>query len=82
MRIIANVAFKNPNVSQMGINNNAKAEPKVPGAFGSSPEPNPTPQNTIQRLNQDMFLKLIAGLYKVLVSMKLQWIVCTIQLKS
>lgn len=69
---IAKMELTNPNASQIGINNNANAEPNVPGALGASPEPNPTPQNTMQRFDHDMSLKLMLGLCKVLVSMKLQ----------
>ena len=68
---IANIELTKPNTSQIGINSNANAEPKVPGALGNKPEPKPTPQNTMQRFGQDMFLKLMLGLCKVLVSMKL-----------
>ena len=61
-----------PSANQMGMNSRAKAEPKVPGALGSRPEPKPTPQHTISRSVQDMALKLIAGFCKVLVSMKMK----------
>ena len=60
-----------PIASQSGINSKANAEPKVPGAFGASPEPKPTPQKTTQRLSQLICLKLIAGLCKMLIPMKL-----------
>ena len=40
-----------------GVNNNANAEPNVPGALGLRPEPNPTPQKTMQRSNQVICLK-------------------------
>lgn len=65
--------FIKPKANHAGINNKAKAEPKVPGALGSNPEPKPTPQNTMKRSYPDMALKLIAGLFgKVLVSRKVQ----------
>ncbi|ELW77486.1 hypothetical protein J809_1066 [Acinetobacter sp. 25977_6] len=47
----------NPRDNQIGMKSKAKAEPKVPGALGARPDPKPTPQKTMQRLNQDMFLK-------------------------
>ena len=43
--------------NQIGMKSKAKAEPKVPGALGARPDPKPTPQKTMQRLNQDMSLK-------------------------
>ncbi len=48
---------ENPRDNQIGMKSKAKAEPKVPGALGARPDPKPTPQKTMQRLNQDMFLK-------------------------
>ena len=57
MMIIAIKLKLNPRDSQIGIKSKAKAEPKVPGALGARPDPKPTPQKTMQRLNQDMFLK-------------------------
>ena len=57
MMIIAIKLKLNPRDSQIGMKSKAKAEPKVPGALGARPDPKPTPQKTMQRLNQDMFLK-------------------------
>ena len=56
IRTTANIVFIKPNASQIGTNNNANAEPNVPGALGARPEPNPTPQNTIQRSSGDIWL--------------------------
>ncbi len=70
--------LKKPIASQPGIKNKAKAEPKVPGALGARPEPNPTPQKAMTRLNQDMDLKLMAGLCKMLVSLKFYDLVNTV----
>ena len=60
-----------PIASQMGTNNKANAEPNVPGALGAKPEPKPTPQKTMQRSAQVIFLKTIGGLCKMLIPMKL-----------
>ncbi len=67
--MMANMVFENPIASQIGTNKSANAEPKVPGALGARPEPNPTPQNTMQRSGHDIAEKLILGLCKVLISL-------------
>lgn len=56
MRIAIKLKLK-PSDNQIGMKSRAKAEPKVPGALGARPDPKPTPQKTMQRLNQDMSLK-------------------------
>ena len=55
----------------MGINSNANADPNVPGAFGSKPDPKPTPQKVMQRSAQVICLKRIGGLCKMLVSIEM-----------
>ncbi len=56
MRMAIKLKLK-PSDNQIGMKSRAKAEPKVPGALGARPDPKPTPQKTMQRLNQDMPLK-------------------------
>lgn len=56
MRMAIKLKLK-PSDNQIGTKSRAKAEPKVPGALGARPDPKPTPQKTMQRLNQDMSLK-------------------------
>ncbi|KCY62921.1 hypothetical protein J608_2656 [Acinetobacter baumannii 1288284] len=56
IRIAIKLKLK-PSDNQIGTKSRAKAEPKVPGALGARPDPKPTPQKTMQRLNQDMSLK-------------------------
>ena len=68
---MAIIELKKPIASQPGINRRAKAEPNVPGALGARPEPNPTPQNAMILFDQDIALKFMTGLCKVLISMKL-----------
>jgi hypothetical protein len=72
MMAMAKTLFRKPRCSQMGINKSAKADPKVPGALGARPEPKPTPLKTISRSIHDMALKLIAGLCKMLIPIKLK----------
>jgi hypothetical protein len=55
--VIAKTLRLKPRYNHNGVNNNAKADPNVPGALGLRPEPNPTPQKTMQRLNQVICLK-------------------------
>ena len=68
MIVIAMTVADRPIASQIGTNRRAKADPKVPGALGLSPDPNPIPENTTRRSYHDMALKLIMGLCKVLIS--------------
>jgi hypothetical protein len=43
---IAKTLKLKPRYNHNGVNNNANAEPNVPGALGLRPEPKPTPQKT------------------------------------
>ncbi len=54
MKMMAIMVFDKPIASQIGTNSSAKAEPNVPGALGASPEPKPTPQNTMKRSYPDI----------------------------